>query len=158
MKREETMTKIETLARQIADPAGIEIVEIELKGSGRNQLLRIYIDKPEGVAHADCELVSRELSAALDADDPISGSYELEVSSPGLERKLGRWQDWERFSGRKVKVVLKESVDPVLGDLKHFEGVISRAEDHQVTVELPGKGPITFPFEQVVRANLKFDW
>src|SRR5579872_1889882 len=110
MKREETISKITAIAEQAAAPAGIEIVEVELKGSGRHHLLRIYIDRPEGVSHADCELVSRAVSAALDAEDPIPGSYELEVSSPGVERKLNKWQDWVRFCGNKAKVVLREPV------------------------------------------------
>ncbi len=156
MKREETISKITAIAEQAAAPAGIEIVEVELKGSGRSHLLRIYIDRPEGVTHADCELVSRGVSAVLDEEDPIPGSYELEVSSPGVERKLGKWQDWLRFSGKKVKVVLKEPLMPA--EPKHFDGVISRAEDHTVTVELTGGREVTFPVEQVDRANLKFEW
>jgi ribosome maturation factor RimP len=156
MKREETISKITAIAEQAAAAAGIEIVEVELKGSGRSHLLRIYIDRPEGVTHADCELVSRGVSAALDEEDPIPGSYELEVSSPGVERKLGKWQDWLRFAGKKVKVVLKEPLTTT--ELKHFDGMISRAEDHIVTVELTGGKEVTFPVEQVDRANLKFEW
>jgi ribosome maturation factor RimP len=162
MKREEAISKITAIAEQAAAPAGIEIVEVELKGSGRNHLLRIYIDRPEGVTHADCELVSREVSAALDLEDPIPGSYELEVSSPGIERKLGKLQDWQRFTGKKVKVVLKEPLAPAADlkqvELKHFDGVIARAANDAVTVEItPGK-EVTFPLEQVDHANLKFEW
>jgi ribosome maturation factor RimP len=155
MKREEAISKITAIAEQTAAPAGIEVVEVELKGSGSSHLLRIYIDRPEGVTHADCELVSRGVSAVLDEEDPIPGSYELEVSSPGVERKLSKWQDWLRFAGKKVKVVLKE---PLEHELKHFDGVISRAEDHTVTVQLTGGNEVTFPVEQVDRANLKFEW
>jgi len=165
VKREEIISKVTAIAEQAAAPAGIEIVEVELKGSGRSHLLRIYIDRPEGVTHADCELVSREVSAVLDTDDPIPGSYELEVSSPGVERKLGKWQDWQRFAGKKVKVILKEplqqtSLDKLdkKAELKYFDGVISRAEDHTVTVELAGGKEVSFPVEQVDRANLKFEW
>src|SRR3984885_11662819 len=111
MTRPETISKITALAEQAAAPAGIEIVEVELKGSGRSHLLRIYIDRPEGVTHSDCDLTSRSVSAALDEEDPIPGSYELEVSSPGVERKLGKWQDWLRFAGKKVKGVLKEPLE-----------------------------------------------
>jgi ribosome maturation factor RimP len=169
MKREEAISRITAIAEQAATPAGIEVVEVELKGSGRSHLLRIYIDRPEGVTHADCELVSREVSAALDLEDPIPGTYELEVSSPGVERKLGKWQDWRRFEGKKVKVVLKEALPggtPDLADapaLKYFDGVISRAADDStgartVTVELAGGRQVTFPVEQVDHANLKFEW
>jgi ribosome maturation factor RimP len=145
---------IEAIAEQAAGPAGIEIVEVELKGSGRSHLLRIYIDKPAGVTHADCELISREVGAVLDAEDPIPGSYELQVSSPGVERKLGKWPDWQRFAGRKVKVVLREPVE----QFKHFDGVIERAEDRRITVGFPDGRQLTFPFEQVDRATLKFEW
>ncbi|HWF10425.1 MAG TPA: ribosome maturation factor RimP [Bryobacteraceae bacterium] len=149
------VSRISAIAEAAAAPAGIEIVEIELKGSGRSHLLRIYIDRPEGVTHADCEFISREVGAALDAEDPIPGSYDLEVSSPGVERKLGKWQDWQRFSGKKVKVVLKE---PAGGADKHFEGVISRAEDHMVTIDLAAGKQVTFAVDQVDHANLKFEW
>ena len=160
MKREEIISKVTDIAAQAAAPAGIEIVEVELKGSGRSHLLRIYIDRPEGVSHADCELVSRAVSDALDVEDPMPGTYELEVSSPGVERKLGKWQDWQRYAGKKVKVVLKEPVALREGasEVKHFDGVIARAEDHTVTVELAGGRNVTFPVEQVDRANLKFEW
>src|ERR1019366_3872954 len=169
MKRDSTISQLEAIAERVAAPVGIEIVEVELKGSGKHYLLRIYIGKPEGVTHADCELVSREMSAILDAEDPIPGSYGLEVSSPGVERHLGKWEHWQRFTGKKVQVVLKEPiVVPVLAgkqkeevrqtELKHFDGVITRAEDHSVTVELAGGALVTFPFEHVSRANLKFEW
>src|SRR5580698_3357490 len=115
MKREDVISRIGAIAEQIAIPQNIEIVEVELKGSGRSHLLRIYIDKPEGVTHSDCELVSRAMSDALDAEDPLPGSYDLEVSSPGVERKLGKWKDWERFTGKKVKVTLREPAEP-----RHF--------------------------------------
>jgi ribosome maturation factor RimP len=162
MKREEIIFNITAIAEQAAAAAGIEIVEVELKGSGRSHMLRIYIDKPEGVTHADCELVSRAVSTALDDEDPIPGTYELEVSSPGVERKLGKWQDWQRFTGKKVKVVLKEPLEitsePKSAGLKHFDGAILRAEDHTVTVELADGRQIAFPVEQVDHANLKFEW
>lgn len=165
VKNEELALRIAAMAEQAATPAGIEIVEVELKGSGRNHLLRIYIDKPDGVTHADCELISREVGAMLDAEDPIPGSYELEVSSPGVERKLVRWQDWQRFTGKKVNVVLKEPLPAAQNgrELKHFEGTISQTGDapdgvHMVTVTLADGKEIGFPVAQVDRANLKFEW
>ncbi len=154
MNRQQVVVKIEEIAERVARPEGIEIVEIELKGSGRNQLLRIFIDRPEGVTHADCEFISQQVGVILDVEDPIPGSYSLEVSSPGVERKLRKWEDWPRFAGKKAKIVLKEPQD----NLKHFEGTISSAEDHSITVALNGGGEVRFPFEQVERANLKFEW
>jgi len=155
MTRTEITAKVERAAEAAALRSGLELVEVELKGAGKNQLLRITIDKPGGITHADCEAVSRDVSAALDAEDPIPGSYQLEVTSPGVERELKKWQDWERFRGQKAKVVLKEPA----GDLKHFDGVIAAtAEDQAVTVELADGRHVTFPVAQVDRANLKFEW
>ena len=159
MNRGQLQACLENIAESVAASAGLELVELELKGAGRSQLVRVIIDKPGGVTHADCETVSREMSSRLDAEDPIENSYDLEVSSPGIERKLKKWQDWERFQGRKAKVVLKQPVE----DLKHFDGVISRTASDKtgaraVTVSLAGGREITFPLDQVDRANLKFDW
>jgi ribosome maturation factor RimP len=155
MNRQQTVEKVEEIAERVARSEGIEIVEVELKGSGRNQLLRIFIDKPEGVTHADCEFISQQVGTILDVEDPIPGSYNLEVSSPGVERKLRKWEDWIRFTGKKAKILLKE---PAEGNPRHFEGLISSAENHTVTVELAGGRTVVFPFEQVERANLKFEW
>jgi ribosome maturation factor RimP len=158
-KRDELQRHLEEVAESVAAAIGVEIFEVELKGSGPAQLLRITIDKPAGVTHADCEAVSREMSARLDAEDPIPNSYDLEVTSPGVERKLRRWQDWERFQGQKAKVVLREPCE----GLKHFDGLISHAAADEsgaraVTVELADGRQVTFPYEQVDRANLKFEW
>jgi ribosome maturation factor RimP len=147
--------EVQRIVEAVASPIGLEVVEVELKGAGKNQLLRITIDKAGGVTHTDCETISREVDTALDADDLIPGAYQLEVTSPGVERKLKKWQDWERFRGEKAKVVLKEPV----GEWKHFDGIIAQAaEDRYLTVELADGTHVTFPFEQVERANLKFDW
>jgi ribosome maturation factor RimP len=158
VKRSDVIRKIEDIVIPVAEAAGIEVVEIDLKGSGRHQMLLIVIDKPEGVTHADCEYITRQASEKLDADDPISGSYQMEVSSPGVERPLKKWKDWERFTGKKVKVVLKEPLVPGDAGTKHFDGVVARAENQTVTVEPELGEPVTFSFDQVSRANLKFEW
>jgi ribosome maturation factor RimP len=157
MKHDEIISKIEAIAAHAAVARDIEIVEVELKGSGRNHMVRIYIDRPEGVTHTDCEFISREVSAVLDVEDPFPGTWELEVSSPGVERKLGKWKDWQRFTGKMVKVTLKqEPGNPA--PAPHFEGTIARAEDNAISLQLPDGSQITFPAEQVNRANLKFEW
>jgi ribosome maturation factor RimP len=164
MKREEAVSKIRQIAELAAVDAGIEIVDVELKGSGRYQQLRIVIDKPGGVTHDDCKLIDHAVSDEVDTVDPIAGPYELEVSSPGVERPLKKWQDWERFVGQKVKVVLKTpliSSDQKPGrsvDLKNFEGAVFGAADQTITIELSDGHQVAFPFEQVSRANLKFEW
>jgi ribosome maturation factor RimP len=157
MKRDEVVSRIEAIAEQVAAAQNIEIVEVELKGSGRSHLLRIYIDKPEGVTHADCEFVSRGVSEALDLEDPLPGSYDLEVSSPGVERKLGKWKDWERFTGKKVKVALKVTQqDPA--EVKNLDGRIVQVADKTITLEVATGRQVTFPFDQVDHASLKFEW
>lgn len=152
--RQISIAKIEEIAQQIAAADGLEVVEVELKGSGRNQLVRIYIDKPQGVTHGDCESVSQQVGNILDAENMFPGNYTLEVSSPGVERKLKKWKDFERFQGQRVKVVLREPVEGV----KHLEGVLQTAKDGALQMDLPGGKSVQVPFDQIDRANLKFDW
>ena len=159
MNRQDMVAKIEQIARRVGDSEGIEIVEVELKGSGRNQLLRLVIDKPAGVTHGDCEFITQQVGTILDVEDPFPASYQLEVSSPGIERKIRTWQEWERFTGKPAKIVLKQPL--AIGDDKphtHFEGVIASAQDHTIAVDLGGGRQITFAFDQVDRAHLKFEW
>ena len=161
------VARIEEIAQNAAEADGLEVVEVELKGSGRNQLLRIYIDKLQGVTHTDCETVSLKVGNALDSEDILHDRYTLEVSSPGVERKLRKWKDFERFQGHRMKVVLREPLNDVLlqgagsggkAGVKHFEGVLQSAQDGTLTMELAGGQSVRFPFEQVDRANLKFEW
>jgi ribosome maturation factor RimP len=102
---------IRTMAERVARSEGLYLVEVEVKGGRSNPLLRIYIDKTGGVSHADCQLVSEQLSAMLDVEDPFPGSYTLEVSSPGLDRELRKPSDFEHFAGRRARLVLREPVN-----------------------------------------------
>src|SRR5436190_5276748 len=91
------LQRITQLGEQAAADTGIEIAEIQLRGAGKARLLRVYIDRPGGVTHADCELISTRLGKLLDEEDAVPGeSYTLEVSSPGLKRKLSKPRDFER--------------------------------------------------------------
>src|SRR4030088_1821637 len=99
------VSKIEAIAERVAQSEGIEIVEIELKGGGRNRFLRISIDRPEGVTHGDCELISQQVGTILELEDVVPSAYTLEVSSPGVERKLLKFKDFERFTGKKIKAI-----------------------------------------------------
>ena len=159
MNRQEAIAKVEEIARRVGDSEGIEIVEVELKGSGRQQMLRLVIDKPAGITHGDCELMSHQVGTILDVEEAVPGTYELEVSSPGVERKLRTWQEWERFAGKAAKVVFKQ---PLLMEddkaVKHFEGVIATVLDQKITFDLSGGKQITFSIDQVDRAHLKFEW
>src|SRR6266702_2378983 len=106
------LSKIEAIAERVAQSEGLEIVEVELKGGGKNRFLRISIDKPAGVTHADCELISQQVGTILDVEEVVPGGrYTLEISSPGLERKLSKPQDFLRFQGKKSKITLREPID-----------------------------------------------
>ena len=152
--REVVAAKIEEVAQQVAQSEGLELVEVEVKGGGNARFVRIAIDKPEGVTHADCGLVSEKVGAILDAEDMVPGHYTLEVSSPGVERKLYKPKDYQRFQGQKAKLTLR---DPVEGR-RTWEGILAGYADGIISLETePGKTR-EFPFEQVRQANLKFEW
>jgi ribosome maturation factor RimP len=147
-------SKIEEIAQRVVESEGMELVEVEVKGGGSQRMVRISIDKPEGVTHADCELVSQQVGTILDVEDVVPGGhYTLEVSSPGVERKLLKPRDYERFQGKKVKVSLREPID----GRRHWEGTLAGFENSTVTLQAPEK-TIQFPFEQIQKANLKFEW
>jgi ribosome maturation factor RimP len=153
--RADVVSKIREIAERVAGSEGLEIVDVALLGGGSARTLRIVIDKPEGVTHADCELVSQQVGTILDVEDVVPGGrYTLEVSSPGVERKLSRPGEFERFVGRKVKIWLREPVE----DRRHWVGALAGFQEGIITLEpVPGKS-IRIPLTQVERANLKFDW
>ena len=153
--RTAVVEKIQAIAERVAASEGLEVVEVQLLGGGGTRVLRMFIDKPEGVSHADCELMSQQVGTILDVEDIIpGGKYTLEVSSPGVERKLTKAKDFERFTGQKIKVTLREPVD----EKSHWMGLLSSFADGMITLEpSPGK-TIQFPLEQVEKANLKFEW
>src|SRR5579875_2147404 len=100
------------LGEQAALGTEIEIAEVQLRGSGKARLLRVIIDKPSGVTHADCELISQRFGKLLDDEDAVPGeSYTLEVSSPGVERKLSRPRDFERVVGQKIRLAVRQPIE-----------------------------------------------
>jgi ribosome maturation factor RimP len=154
MSRQIITARVEEVAERLAQADGIEIVEVELKGTGRNQLLRIFIDKPGGVTHGDCERVSQRVGEALDGEDIVPGHYTLEVSSPGIERKLKKKNDFLRFQGQKAKLVYRE----IEGKNRFVEGTLAGTEDSLVLVDVGDGERIQIPFDSIERANLKFEW
>ncbi len=147
--------KVREIAERVAADEGLEIVDVQLLGGGSSRVLRIFIDKPEGVTHADCEFISQNVGTILDVEDVIPGaSYTLEVSSPGVERKLTKPRDFERFVGQKVKIALRQPVE----NQRHWVGALKSFNEGIITLEpSPGRS-VQFPLEQVERANLKFEW
>ena len=155
MSREEVTAKVREIAERVARSEGLEIVEVQLLGGGGARVLRIFIDKPEGVTHADCEMISQNVGTILDVEDVVPGAhYTLEVSSPGVERKLSKPRDFERFVGQKVKVALRTPID----NQRHWMGTLKSFAEGILTLEpSPGRS-VQFPLDQVEKANLKFEW
>lgn len=153
--REAVVDHVVEIAERVGGSEGIDIVDVEWKGSGGHRMLRIYIDKPEGVSHGDCEFVSKQVGTILDVEEVIPGGrYTLEVSSPGVERKLNKAADFERFAGRQAKILLKE---PIAGQ-RQWEGVLGGYAGGVITLKPASGDPVTFPLVAVERANLKFEW
>jgi len=133
------LDQVRQIAERVAASSGIEVVEVEMRGGGKARMLRIVIDRSSsgsdslgGVTHEDCANLSREISTILDVEDAISGSYVLEVSSPGLDRKLSRPEDFKRFVGSRVKLATRMPV----GGNKHFEGRLQSFEGGRLTLEI----------------------
>jgi ribosome maturation factor RimP len=153
--REAVTSKIEEIAQRVVGSEGMELVEVEVKGGGNQRLVRIFIDKPQGVTHADCELVSQQVGTILDIENIMPGGrYTLEVSSPGLERKLLKPDDYQRFQGKKARITLRDAID----GRRHWEGTLAGLRDGDIALEIAPQQILRFPFERVQKANLKFEW
>jgi ribosome maturation factor RimP len=143
------LERIREAAERAARSTGVEIVDVEWK-VGKERFLRIYIDKPEGVSHSDCQALSEQLSVLLDVEDLVPGPrYVLEVSSPGLDRKLTKPGEFERFTGRLARISTSEPVE----NLKFFEGRLAGYTDGWVKIEVQGR-IIELPFAGIRKANL----
>ena len=128
-----SLEHVEEITRRVAESLGLELVELEMRGSGKFRTLRIFIDKPGGVTHEDCANLSREAGTIFDVEDAVPGrSYTLEVSSPGLDRRLRNAADFERFTGSKLKLVTREPVS----NNRFFEGRLARFDGRELVLEL----------------------
>jgi ribosome maturation factor RimP len=130
------LDKIHEIAERVARSSGLEVVEVDLRGGGKARMLRIFIDKPGGVTHEDCANFSREAGTIFDVEDAVPGStYTLEVSSPGLDRKISKPAEFERFNGSLVKLMTR---DPINGN-RHFEGRLQWRGEGRIGLELSGR-------------------
>ena len=131
--------RVREIAERVAASSGLEIVEIEFLGGGKARMLRVFLDKPAagtdalaGVTHEDCANFSREFGTILDVEDAMPGSYTLEVSSPGLDRRLIKAADFTRFTGSRLKLTTRQPVD----NNRHFEGRLESFKDGRITLDL----------------------
>jgi len=140
---------IQAVIAPVVESLGCELVGIEYGRQGNRGLLRVYIDKEDGVGVTDCQRVSHQLSGVLDVEDVIKEQYQLEVSSPGLERPLYTLEHFARFAGHKVKLTL---VSPIEGQ-RRFKGVLQGVEDGQVIVNI-GENELVLSLNAIDKANL----
>lgn len=144
--------RIENLLAPAAEGLGYELVRVMLAGGGRDGRLQVMAERRDGGAMRveDCERLSRAISAILDVEDPIDGTYTLEVSSPGIDRPLVRRKDWERWTGHVARIELVEPLD----GRKRFKGVLLGLDGDDVRVRLEDEAEIRLPLPSVARAKL----
>jgi ribosome maturation factor RimP len=174
-RKEEVLDKVRAIAEPLAAAEGLELVDVEFGGGGGRTTLRVFLDRVagsvpsaaevpaaaaglprQGVTLDDCANLSRVLSAALDVEDPIIGAYDLEVSSPGLDRPLRTPQHFERFRGSKVRLKAFGPI-PECGGLKTFVGKLVGYQDGKVSVDVDGK-LYAVPHGQIAKANVEYEF
>jgi len=131
--------RVRQIADRLAASCELEVIEVEFLGGGKARMLRVFLDKPAagndplaGVTHEDCANFSREFGTILDVEDLVPGSYTLEVSSPGLDRKLVKAADFARFTGSRMKLMTRQPVN----NNRHFEGRLESFQDGRLTLDL----------------------
>jgi ribosome maturation factor RimP len=175
------LDKVRQIAERVAASSGLEVVDVEVSGAVKHRVLRVFIDRigsaeigaapsmnsegaaRRGVTHEDCANFSREFGTIVDVEDAVpGGSYVLEVSSPGLDRKLTKAADFERFRGQRMKLMTREPVN----DNRHFEGKLESFENGKLLLDLsaarkkkmrPKEGDaskIEIEFRNIEKANL----
>jgi ribosome maturation factor RimP len=155
------LEQIRAIAERVAASRGLEIWDIQSRREGSGHIVRVFIDRPgpaatpeESVSIDDCEQVNRELSTILDVEDPLPFAYTLEVSSPGLDRPLRDANDYQRFAGRLVKIVVSEPVD----NQKAFEGRLRGLEDNDVVLEASNGRMHRLPMHLIRRSRLDVEF
>lgn len=145
--------RVQAIAERVCTDHGLELVHAEVAGPEGKPIIRLFIDKPEGVTHEDCSEVSHHLGTVLDVEDFIHSAYTLEVSSPGLERGLYKRADYERFAGSLAKL----KTNRALNGQRNFRGRILSVEGDEIVFEDKTSGEVRVPLEAVAKANLEID-
>lgn len=143
------LAKLEAMIALVVKGLDYQWVGMEYLNQGRHSVLRIFIDKEGGVTVEDCQVVSHQVSGMLDVEDPVGGTYSLEVSSPGLARPLFKMEDYQRFVGQEVVLQLNS---PLSGQ-RNFRGKIHQVESEQVVLDMNGK-LVELPFANIRKAHL----
>jgi ribosome maturation factor RimP len=159
--REDIVEQVRDAAARVAGGYGLEIFDVQFRREGAGMVLRVLIDRPGPAATADdsvsvddCASVSRDLSAILDVEDLVPTAYTLEVSSPGLDRPLRRAEDYQRFVGRRAKLVMREAID----GQKYFKGTLGGMEDNDVLIDGEDGRRHRVPVDVITRANLEVEF
>ncbi len=151
-------TALET-AEKIAAGMGVYVVDVSYKKEGKEWYLRIFIDKEQGVGIDDCESFSRAFEQEFDKLDPIESRYSLEVSSPGVERKLEKDREFLYYIGREVDVKLYKAVeDGELAGMKEFCGELCGYENKTAVIKIGEEASISVPVKEAVYIRLHFEW
>jgi ribosome maturation factor RimP len=147
--------RITAIAERAAAREGLEVWNVDVLGAGRSRLVRIFIDKPDGVTLADCELMSQQVGTVLDVEDVVPDQhYHLEVSSPGVERRLFKPEHFARFAGQKARIALREPFE----NQRRWEGILAGVEEGMILLETANGTSMRFSLDQIEKANLKFEW
>jgi len=157
----DVVDQVRALADRVAESFGLEIFDVQFRREAAGMVLRVLIDRPgsgataeESVSEDDCTHVSRDLSAILDVEDVVPGTYTLEVSSPGLDRPLTRADDYRRFAGRRAKLVVREAVD----GQTFFKGTLGGVEEGHVLIDAEDHRTHRVPLGVITRANLEVEF
>ena len=145
---------VQELADRVASGHGVEVLELDLRGQGRGRVLSVVLDAEEPVEADVVELVSKELSRALDEADPVAGRYTLEVSTPGLSRPLHTRRDFRRQRGHEVSIVRATAPDP---EASPVQGTVVDVDEEAVVLEVDGE-QVRVPLSEVVRGKVVLPW
>lgn len=147
------MVNLDNIIEPAIASLGYQLVGVESVQDGSTQVVRVYVDGPNGVGLDDLAQLSRQISAVLDVEDPLSGAYRLEVSSPGIERGLFRLAHFESFVGHKVKVRLKSAVE----GRRNVVAMLSRVDGQDIWLDTT-EGEIKIAYANVAKARLVVDF
>ena len=148
MSEDRIVRAVESFSRPIVEEMGLELVEVQFRRES-GWVLRLFIDRPEGVTVDDCASVSRQVSSYLEVEDLIAQAYTLEVSSPGLERPLKRKEDFVRFSGRRARIKLRQPIN----DQRVFFGLLDSLDGNILTLDVDGQ-LMKIDLDAIARARL----